>query len=89
MSSSVLTMWAKARGFGPAIFSDVSRNLQAPSSNRLLRWLRANASQDNFGSLVMTVLILDLSLPFLAASAVGSHLFWIQYLWKERHRLIQ
>jgi len=83
-----ITSLAKWRGFGPSVFSDLSRDRQVLSDSPLGRWVRTNLTNENFSFLVIAVLLLDLRLPFLVAMAVGSHVFWMQFLWRERRRLL-
>lgn len=84
----LITFWARIRGFGPAVFSDrAERSGGAPS--RWIRWIRVNGTNENFSLVMAGVLLADGRLPFLIAAAVGSHLYWTQFLWNERHRLIQ
>ena len=83
-----ITSMAKWRGFGPSVFSDPSRGRQVLSDSTLGRWVRANGTNENFSFLVIVVLLLDLRLPFLIAMAVGSHIFWLQFFWRERFRLL-
>lgn len=83
-----VTGWAKARGFGPGIVGDPARGGQSASRSNLVRWIQANLTHENFSLVVLAALILDLKLLFLAATAVGSQWFWLNYLWRERRRLI-
>lgn len=82
-----VTAFAKAKGFGPAVFGDPSRGEGAASDSRWGRWMKVNLTQENFSLLVAAALILDLRLVFLCATAVGAQVFWMGYLWKERRRL--
>lgn len=72
----IVTFWAKARGFGPAV--------HAHRGGRNVNW-----THENFSLLLVLVFLVDLRLPFLLTMAAGCHLYWVQFLWKERHRLIQ
>lgn len=83
----LVTLWAKARGFGPAIFGDPSRGVRVAADSRVARWIRANLTHENFSLLVVLILLLDWREPFLWALAVGSQFFWLSYLWRERLRL--
>ena len=80
-----ITGWAKRRGFGPAIPGDPSR-AGAGAKPGLARWLRVNWTNENFSWVVALALLLGWRLPLLAAMAVGAHLFWLRFLWKERRR---
>lgn len=82
------TWWAKLKGFGPAVFGDPARGKAVISDSGLQRFLRANLTHENFSLLVAAVLILDWREPFLWLLAVGSQFFWIQFLWRERRRLL-
>ena len=82
------TLWAKARGFGPAVFSDLSRGRVVLSDSKVARWWRANLTNENFSFLVVAVLLLNFRLPFLISMAVGSQVFWIRFLWSQRRRLV-
>ncbi len=82
-----VTFWAKARGFGPAVrFEPKPFSADSPAWKR---WLQTNWTNENFSIILMLVFLLDLRLPFLLAAAVGCQVYWIQFLWRERHRLIQ
>lgn len=83
----LVTWWAKARGFGPAVFGDPARGRAVAGESRLARWVRANLTNENLSLLVAAVLVLNLRWPFLAAMAVGAHVFWLQFLWRDRRRL--
>ena len=85
--SFIVTGWAKMRGFGPGIVGDPARGRQSGSRSRIGRWVQANLTHENFSWVVVTALILDLRLLFLAATALGSQWFWISYLARERKRL--
>ena len=84
---SFVTSWAKARGFGPGIYGDPSRNKEGSSRWSIIRWIQKNSTNENFSLLVGIALLLDWRLPFLIAMAVGSQLFWVRFLWRERRRL--
>ncbi len=79
----LITLWAKARGFGPTIFGDPSRGVGTGGAG----WLKNNLTHENFSLLVVAVLLLGAKLPFLFVLAVGCQVFWIRYFWKERARL--
>lgn len=83
-----VTLWARARGFGPAIRED-PRGASDAGGPRWTRWIRANWTNENFSILVCGVFLVDGRQPFLVAMAVGSHLYWIQFAWRERYRLLQ
>lgn len=83
-----VTLWAKVRGFGPAVYGDPSRGKTVLSDSRLKSWIRANLTNENFSLMVVAVLVVNGQWPFLWALAVGSHLFWIGFLWRERQRLL-
>ena len=74
----VVTMWAKARGFGPAVREEI-----VPPST----WFQANLTNENFSLVVMAFFLLNGRLAFLLLLAVGCQIFWISYLWRERRRL--
>ncbi len=82
----VVTLRAKARGFGPAIFGDPLRCSRSRGS-ALGRLVKANLTNENLSLLVAAALLARWELPLLLAMAVGSHLFWIQFFWKNRSRL--
>jgi phosphatidylglycerophosphate synthase len=90
-----ITLRAKARGFGPAIPGDPGRARQefagrgglSGTGLPVLQWFRANATHENFSWVVVAALVFQGQLALLALMAVGCHLFWIQYLRKERLRL--
>ncbi|MBI1953738.1 MAG: NTP transferase domain-containing protein [Candidatus Omnitrophica bacterium] len=82
----LVTMRAKARGFGPAVHGDSSGRL-ASGETALRRFVRVNGTGENFSWLVAAVLALGLELPFLAAMAAGTQFYWILFLWRERRRL--
>ena len=82
-----VTLWAKTRGFGPAVFADPARYFSSRSRSPAVRWLACNATQENFSLLVAGVLLLGLHAPFILATAVGSHFYWIYFLYGQRHRL--
>lgn len=84
-----VTLWAKQRGFGPAIYGDPSRGQVVAGDSGLRRRLRANLTHENFSLLIATVLLVDLRLAFLLAMAVGSQVFWVQFLWRNRYSLAQ
>ena len=77
----LVTGFAKRRGFGPGIFGD---STQRESNSR--SWLQVNFTHENFSMVVVAVMLLNLRIFFLAAMAVGTQLFWIHYLWRERKR---
>ena len=78
---SLVAIWAKARGFGPGIYGDPSR----PEGSS--GWIRKNVTNENFSLLVGLVLLLDRRAPFLIATAVGSQIFWIRFVRRNRRRL--
>ncbi|MBI3333375.1 MAG: NTP transferase domain-containing protein [Candidatus Omnitrophica bacterium] len=84
----LVTAWAKARGFGPGIFGDPSRGQAAASDSGPARWIRANLTHENFSLLAAAMLILDWRAPFLIAMAIGTQIFWLQFLLKNRPRLL-
>lgn len=75
-----VTLRAKARGFGPGVFGDLSRNAGQGFSTRLPSWLRRNLSHENFSLLLAAALVLEQRLALLAAMAVGCHAYWIRFL---------
>jgi len=79
-----VTSWAKLLGFGPSVFSDSTRR---PSGSNLKRWIQLNLTHENFSLVVVLMLVLDWRVPFLLLIAIGSHCFWIGYLWRQRERL--
>ena len=83
----LVTSWARIKGFGPAIFGDPSRNWPVSSDSGLMRWIRTNLTHENFSLLVVVALMLNWRLPLLILMASGCHLYWLQFLWRERHRL--
>lgn len=83
-----VTLWAKLQGFGPAVFSERTQRFEGGGTG-WKPWVRCNCTHENFSLLVLGIFLLDLRLPFLLALAVGSHLYWVRFLWTERHRLIQ
>jgi len=82
-----VVFWAKARGFGPAVYGDPARGLPSKARLRWMRWLKEQWTQENFSWLITAVLLLGLKSWFLLAMALGSHLYWIRFLWQARHRL--
>lgn len=90
-----ITLRAKARGFGPAIPGDPGRARQELAGRGglsgtglpVLQWFKANATHENFSWVVVAALVFQWQLALLALMTVGCHLFWIQYLRKERGRL--
>ena len=82
-----ITLWAKARGFGPAIPGDSGQSGSAPAGSPVIQWLRTNATQENFSWVVVLALLLRCELALLACMAVGCQWFWIRFLSKERLRL--
>ena len=82
----VVTLWAKARGFGPAIFGS-GRGFGSAGNSKLGRWLRINWTNENFSWGVVLAILLQGQGQFLAAMAVGCQLYWIRFLWRERRRL--
>ena len=83
----LVTLWAKARGFGPGIYGDPARS-RVTAEAGWRRWLQINLTHENFSLLIVVVLLFAWQAPFLAATAVGSNVFWIRYLWIERARLV-
>ncbi|MBI3318544.1 MAG: NTP transferase domain-containing protein [Candidatus Omnitrophica bacterium] len=83
----LVTCWAKVRGFGPAIFGDPGRGTFHAGPSPFKRRLQANLTHENFSLLVLSVLLLNGRLPFLAALGVGTQVFWLRYLWRERRQL--
>lgn len=83
-----VTLWAKVRGFGPAVHV-APRPPAGGEGSSWKRWIRLNWTNENFSLLMALVILTDLRVPFLLAAAIGSQLYWIQFLWNERHRLIQ
>ena len=51
--------WAKARGVGPGVFGDLSRNAGQGIASRLPGWLRRNLSHENFSLVLAAALVLD------------------------------
>jgi len=84
----LVTVWGKLRGFGPAVCGDPSRGGVRVPGLEALPWVRANLTNENLSLLVGLVVVLDWRLPFLAVSAVGSHLFWIGFLGRQWRRLL-
>jgi phosphatidylglycerophosphate synthase len=82
-----ITSWAKVKGFGPAVFGDPSRGGGVPGPAGLGRFIQINLTHENFSLMVAAVLLFNGREPFLLALAIGSQLFWIIYLWRERNRL--
>lgn len=80
----LVTAWTKLSGFGPAVYGDTSR--AGVGAARWPRAVSANLTNENFSLLVGACLALNLRLPLLLALAVGSHAFWIGYLWRARGR---
>lgn len=75
-----VTLRAKALGFGPGVFGDLSRAGGRGFAARLPGWLRRNLSHENFSLVLAAALLLDQPLALLAAMAVGCHAFWIGFL---------
>lgn len=82
------TVWGKLRGFGPAVCGDPSRKGVSIPGLEGLPWVRANLTNENFSLLIALVVLLEGRLPFLAAAAAGSHLFWAGLLLRWRRRLV-
>jgi len=80
----LVTMWAKARGFGPAVFGDPTRGQWVLSDSRMGQWVRSNLTNENFSLLVVLVLVLDWRTPFLFTLAIGSQVFWLFFLRQNR-----
>lgn len=83
--SFLVTLAAKAFGFGPAVPGDLARG---PRHRAATPWLAANLTHDNFSLVVLAAMLLDARLPLLGLLAVGPHAFWLSYLWAERRRLV-
>jgi len=83
----LMTSWAKLKGFGPSVFGDPYRSRAVFSDSKLKRWLRANWTNENFSLLVAAVLLFNWRLLFLCLLAVGSHGYWLRFLFRERSRL--
>ncbi len=84
----LMTIWARLRGFGPSIFGDPSRADPAGREGGWRRWIRVNASHENFSLLVLICLALNIRIPFLCLMALGAQFFWIRYFWREQGRLL-
>ena len=83
-----VTLWAKARGFGPAVPGETSRRKWFARDTAGSRWIRVNWTNENFSWVVVLILLLQWRFSFLAATAVGCQIFWIQFVWRERRRLM-
>lgn len=77
-----VTLWAKARGFGPGIHGDAFRKKEESAS-----WWKVNATNENFSWILVLALLAGAKLPLLVAMAIGCHVFWLNFFWKERLRL--
>ncbi|MBI3616244.1 MAG: NTP transferase domain-containing protein [Candidatus Omnitrophica bacterium] len=84
----LVTGWAKVLGFGPGVLGDSARGRGVSSDSRIKGWIRANWTNENFSLVVAAALILNGKLFFLCLLAAGVHLYWLQFLWKERLRLL-
>jgi len=82
-----VTLWAKARGFGPAIPGDPGRKGSSAAGSPMIQWLKVNLTNENFSWVVVMALAFQRQLALLALMTIGCHLFWVRYLWKERARL--
>lgn len=84
----LVTFWAKARGFGPGVFGDPARGRSVLGDSRLVRWVRANLTNENFSLVVVAALAFNLQASFLILMAAGCQLYWMLFLLKEGRRLV-
>lgn len=80
----IATGWAKARGFGPAIFGDSARR---GAQSGIGYQIRVNLTNENFSWVVLLAMVLNAKLWLLLAMSVGCQAYWIQFVSSEWKRL--
>jgi len=82
-----VTAWAKLKGFGPSVEGDPARTPGQGAAPGWKRWWAVNLTNENFSLVVLAMVLLEAVPLFLLALAIGTQVFWVRFLLKERSRL--
>ncbi len=80
----IATGWAKARGFGPAIFGD---SLRRGNHSGFRYWIGVNMTNENFSWIVLIAMAFNAKWALLLAMSIGCQVYWIRFLSSEWRRL--
>lgn len=82
--SYLLGLLARFRGFTIALNPDAWK--ESRESADLSQWLRLNLDNENFSLFLLLVVLLNLKIPFLWATAIGANFFWIKLILGKRRK---